>query len=647
VPFPDSPFDLLRLFASGWRTTGLGSDSPAPVAFALLGGAGAVLFGAMGLLQKVVVLGCLPLGLVGIHRLARPLESDRAPLVAVVAYAAMPLPYNALATGRMSTLIAYAAAPWLLGRLGRAGRLPPFDASRVPATITRHALPLALLLAVAVALAPSVLGTFGVIAIGLMAGSVVAGRRRAGGRAAATALIATAGGTALLFPWTLEFVLPGAELQTLAGLRSPVSDALPLQDLLRFKTGQMGATPLGWGVTAAAIVPLLLARGDRLQWTMRLWTIALLGWALAWALVRGWLPGTGGDPDAFLVAGAAAISLAVANGVSAFERELHVYRFGWRQMAAVIGGVALTLAAVPLLVEAIDGRWSAPVRGHASVLSWMPEQRADGMFRVLWLGDPRVIPPGGWQVREGLAYTTSREGLPDATTLWPGSSEGATALIADAVQVAERHETTSLGRLLAPMAIRYIAVPERAAVDSGAVHEPPHGVLGGLAAQIDLKRLDTTDGIVIYENTEWLPGRTALSQGAAEARQQPLGDTPSADLGGEPVLPRRDNVLGWSGSLPDDAVVHLAEAASSRWHLTIDGDSARREKSFGFANAFVVADGGEAKLRLRGSFGHYLALALEAGLWIAALAFVRRQRRTERAALEGLRGTEFPVGLDA
>src|SRR5947208_4951871 len=49
----------------------------------------------------------------------------------------------------------------------------------------------------------------------------------------------------------------------------------------------------------------------------------------------------------------------------------------------------------------------------------------------------------------GLAYATSDSGPPDASDLWPGSSNGPTGLIADAVAVARRGDTTRLGHLLA------------------------------------------------------------------------------------------------------------------------------------------------------------------------------------------------------
>jgi hypothetical protein len=629
VPWPESAWDMVRFFVAGWHPGGLGSESPAPFAFALLGGAGTVLLGATGAMQKLLVLGCLPLGLVGAHRLARPLGSDRAPLVAVVAYAAVPLPYNAMAAGRLSTLVGYAAAPWVLSRLAHGGGFAPFQPAR--GTMARQALPLAVLVALAVGLAPTFLATVGVIVVGLVAGSLAAGRLRGALRAAGLAVIATAGAAALLFPWTLEFVLPGAEVATFTGLGAPGADAPPLGNLLRFQTGPMGAAPLGWGVLAAAAVPLLLARAERLEWSVRLWTIGIAGWGAAWCGARGWLP-LGGATDAALVAAAVALSLAAATGVSALERELRSYRFGWRQLGAVVGIGGLALGALPLAIEAVDGRWEARARGHASLLSWLPERQADGMFRVLWIGDPRVVPSGGWSIREGLAYTTSRDGLPDATTLWPPGSEGATELIADAVEVAERDETRSLGRLLAPMAIRYVVVPLRAAADGGTRHDPPRGFRRALGSQIDLKRIDAAEALIVYENTSWLPGRVALSAAAAEAAGRTVSATPSADLAGAPVLRRHDGPLRWSGSVDGDSVVHVAEAASPGWQLEVDGKGMPRRKSFGFANAYDVDAAGSATLRYRPALSHYAAILLELGLWVFAVTRAWQWRRAERTS---------------
>ncbi|MGH9017604.1 MAG: glycosyltransferase, partial [Acidimicrobiales bacterium] len=112
LPLP-SAGSLLHRFFSGWQPTGVGSTDPTSPATGLLGLAGAVLLGGVGLVQKIVVLGCLPVGALGLARLVRPVGSPRARLVSTIVYLAVPLPYDALATGRVDALLAYAAAPFV------------------------------------------------------------------------------------------------------------------------------------------------------------------------------------------------------------------------------------------------------------------------------------------------------------------------------------------------------------------------------------------------------------------------------------------------------------------------------------------------------------------------------------------------------
>ncbi len=66
-------------------------------------------------------------GPIGAARLVRSAGSARASVVAAVVYAAIPLPYDALANGRWGGLVAWSAVPWLVGALARAGGDEPFD----------------------------------------------------------------------------------------------------------------------------------------------------------------------------------------------------------------------------------------------------------------------------------------------------------------------------------------------------------------------------------------------------------------------------------------------------------------------------------------------------------------------------------------
>ncbi len=130
LPFSVGPTELLRNWASAWRLQGIGGEGFGPPAQAFLGLAGSLLLGAMGLLQKILVLGLIPAGLVGAARMARPLDSDRARLAVLVAYAAIPVPWNALATGRWSGLVVWAFLPWATASLmavGEGSRLSPPD----------------------------------------------------------------------------------------------------------------------------------------------------------------------------------------------------------------------------------------------------------------------------------------------------------------------------------------------------------------------------------------------------------------------------------------------------------------------------------------------------------------------------------------
>ncbi|HXQ60083.1 MAG TPA: glycosyltransferase family 2 protein, partial [Acidimicrobiales bacterium] len=125
LPMP-SAGSLLHRFLSGWQPSGVGTTDPTSPASGLLGVAGVILFGGVGLLQKIVVLGCIPVGAWGMARLVRPVGSPRARLASTLVYLAVPLPYDALATGRWDGLLAYAACPWIVGFLARASRFAPF-----------------------------------------------------------------------------------------------------------------------------------------------------------------------------------------------------------------------------------------------------------------------------------------------------------------------------------------------------------------------------------------------------------------------------------------------------------------------------------------------------------------------------------------
>ena len=208
LPFP-SWSSFLHHFLSGWQPSGVGTTSAATPGTGLLGLGGLVLLGGVGLLQKVLVLGSIPLGALGMYRLVGGFGSLWARVATSVAYLVMPLPYDALASGRWDTLLTYAACPWIVGRLARAPAGParpgsgtdsdPDPLVLLPASAVtgRRALPrwrttlwgralgLGVLEALLTSLVPVGAALTLVVAIGLALGALIVGGRgsqRAAGR---------------------------------------------------------------------------------------------------------------------------------------------------------------------------------------------------------------------------------------------------------------------------------------------------------------------------------------------------------------------------------------------------------------------------------------------------------------------------------
>ena len=144
-------------------------------------------------------------------------------MAAAVAYAAVPLPYDALATGRWSALAAYAGAPWMLGRLARASGVTPFaptteplDAPIPPAgvadeLVVRHRLWKHVVVTGAVTASTGLLVPQAPLLLVLMGVALVLGSLLAGEvRGTLRVLVAAGGGAVvaavLLLPTTLDVV---------------------------------------------------------------------------------------------------------------------------------------------------------------------------------------------------------------------------------------------------------------------------------------------------------------------------------------------------------------------------------------------------------------------------------------------------------
>ena len=630
--FPSRPWTLFTEWFSGWRNAGLGSESPAPTAYAILGTLGLPLLGAMSLLRRLLFVLALPVGVAGAWRLTTQLRSTNARLVGLVTYLAIPLPYDAIARGRWGGLMVWAAAPWIVRVLMRSMAAEPFDGPRP--SRRRTIVGIGLVLAVLAAFVPIMVVVVPVIAVGLALGGLLVGQPRGGGRIVGTALGASALAIVLHLPWTLDFVLPGSQWSAIGGLRSDTA-RLGIGELMRFHTGPIGGGPMGLVFLVVAALPLVFGRDWRMAWAARAWTLALTCWTVAWIGQQSWFHLALGPPEALLAPAAVALALSAALGVVAFEMDLSGYRFGWRQIAPVLAGLALAIGIVPVLGAMFDGRWKAPDQSYDPVLAFLHEEQATaGPFRVVWLGDPDVLPLQGWRLSDGVAYATTDHGLPTVEDRWAGSSDGATSLVADALHLAQQRDTSRLGRLVAPMGVRYFVVQGESAPSSGDARPMPRDVERALGEQLDLQQVLADPHLHVYRNVSWAPIRSELKGPAIDAASQsPFFDAAAAtDLSNSPpVLTDKSGYASAKGAVNAGSVLYLGDASSTHWSLTVDGHDAPRTKAFGWANEFKIDQGGTASLRFSTPISRYALLAIQLALWVIAIRGLRRWRAQEHS----------------
>jgi GT2 family glycosyltransferase len=631
-------------FLSGWRLTGLGAESPAPPAFAFLSLAGVVTLGAVGFMQKLLVLGAIPLGLFGAYRLARSADVPRAGLVGLIAYAVVPLPYSALARGRWDGLLAYAIAPFVLTRLRRgaegigARAAEPADGRhRAPYLFEwRSALAAGIGLAVFSSFAPGLLAMTLVLAVGVAFGSLLVGEFGDARRALAVAATAVIVALLLLAPWSTTMLQPEGLAHALFGPGLAESRGLSLGAALRLETGRIGGAPFGWALLLAAALPLLIGKGWRHSWALRCWAIVVVDAVFVTAVGRGWLGVPVPSPDLFLAPAAIALAWLVALGFISFRIDLSEFRFGFIQAAAVVASVSFAVAALPVLGATSSGRFGLETSTLGSQLGYVDASAAKGDFRVLWVGDPEALPVDSWRIAPGLAFGTSRSGLAEMTDQWAPNRPGSSRVLGDAIKVALNGRTTRLGHLLGPMAVRYVVVPRRVGprAPGRALLTPSRDVAGALAEQTDFRQLDATNDLAVYENAAWVPARAKLTDvQAANVSAAANGLRAASDnelVGVGRALTDKDSDYSFKGKVTRDSAVLFAESPSRNWHLHVDGDSARRQRAYGLGSVYLVPKAGVATLKYTTPLLRWLLLLLEIAVWVVVVRAALEWRRSTR-----------------
>lgn len=643
--FPDVG-TMLGAYSDGWRESGVGAAGIGPAAMGLLGVGGTVLLGAVGLLRNVAIWGLVLAGAVGMWRLCaagadRDAPSRNGRLIALALYTVCPLPYNALAAGRWDVLLAYGTAPvivLLTSRLvGTSAARPRRDGSR-RGTAARVA-SLALLLAVAAAFEPFIVVLAAVAGAALTVVELVRRAPRSeplgapiAGLLRVASAVALAGAAHL--PWLLEFGSLRAYADVSFGSRTS-STPSSLGELLRFQTGPLGDLPLGWGLLAAAAVPLLVGSGGRLWLAVRGWLVALVGFALAWVIVAGWADEliSGATPglslaEVSLAFGAVGLCWAAAGGPAALAAADGDAPPRIRSAMVLLSGIAVGAMVLPTAWASIDGDWSAPSFDHRVPLGLVDDRDVGPDYRVLWLGAPEVLPLRGTDLGvEGLAMGTSVRGYPDIRHSWAAPQAPGDERLADAVRVGLAGDTLRLGRLLGSFGVRYVVVVERSGPSYADGWDRPvsAAVSEALASQIDLRPLAADPSVQVFRNEAWWSSRAQFSQPIPAGFAADPVDLVVSDLSdGIGVLTDYRSATSQFGPVGAGPVL-VADSYDPGWRLHIgdaNGDGSVEVEpapALGWAMRFDPPQAGPAELRFERSAGVSNRIAAQVLIWLALI----------------------------
>ncbi len=630
---------LFHTFWAPWQRSGLGVDAPATPAYAFMALLSTVLFGDVGLARTIVVAFAIPLGAWGVYKLARPLARSPFPALAgAVAYAVNPLPRNAIAQGHLGSLLLYAFAPFVLAALVRATGAPAVGTEAATAPNRPSLLVVAVLSAIVAGFFPFGVFFAPVAALAFVLAGPLVGGIRFSSRTLVAALVALVLAAVLLVPWTFAWFSGDRAMLGLVA-RQPES----LGAILRFATGPAGGGWAPWGLLVAAALPLVVATGSRLVWTGRAWMLVVVSYGLAW------LPGrldhslARPEPEGVLVGAALGLALAAALGVAAFADDLRQFLFGWRQVAAVAAVLGLLLPMTGLIADSIGGRWRTPTRDWAQSVTWMNNDQRLGDFRVLWIGDPDVLPVGG-RDSHGTTYGLSENGAGDVRNTFLARAGNGEPVMDQAIGLLTARKTARFGHLLATMGVRYIAVVRRIAPGGGVARPYDPRVVESLAEQLDLGVVQAEPDMLLYQNEAWAPARAIVP---STTRVVAAGDSATAateaglraDLSGSTPVhgPYHASRVRTSGTLL------LADAYSAGWHATVKarptslsasnatGAAPKHERAFGWSNAFATTPAGTVDLHYDGGAARPLWLTFEALCWIGAIGlWFSRWRRVPK-----------------
>ena len=647
LPMDSSAADLVGLWWSSWDPRGIGSTTSPPGGYALLAVLRAITPGGGATVLGLISVGAVLVGLLGIGRLLSVFPSERARVAGLVVYGAAPLVPSLFRRGEVDALVVFAALPWIVHLARRLAGIATADSSTVEGDLPdglvapaqgdrrRLAAGLVLICALGGSIAPPVLvmGAGTLLAVAIATVVVGAGWRTAGWFAAGVPCVL--GAWFLLLPWSATWsmaTLTGAGFDGVAGRGF----------LATVSFGDGRWVGLSAALYLAVLTAVMITRAWRLTWSVRGALLAIPSLALVVLADRG--VGAHAIParEILLVPTLLGVAIAAAGVIGGFGSDVLTRVFSWRQPLVIAAQLGLVIGLIPGVITIGDGEWDMPSDPIAELAASQFPPRSDlGSYRVLWVGDPRVLPIPASRYAEGIGFAVSDAGPMSATEAFAVDSGPAGERIHDVLDLLAIGSTARVGRLLAPLGIRYVVVPLADGIDSS-VADPlptPAGLLEALAAQLDVGAVQSPPTIEVFVNRSWIPPAAYLEGAAADASARAGEESLLlADLTGVSTIVDDSggaidlvDVVASSGptlvSVPGPGVLHLGVPFDGTWAASMNGDELVARAGFGLTTAFELPDGGQVLVEHVRPGGRTFALIAVTALWLAVGAALLRPGR--------------------
>ena len=651
----NSAGSLMRMFRSGWWSSGFGEAAANPTGLGLLALGGFFVLGNLALLETLMIVGSLFVGFFGMWRLCGSFYNTRARLVGATVYVALPLSYDAIARGRFSALLTVAALPWVFDLLRKVGGLLPNErkdsSTGVPLSnsenstdvgisrLTQLISALVLILGLVAAFAPAIL-VIAFIGIILWCVASLFGRTsmRSLGTMFSVGIIGIFGALFVNLPWSMHFV-SGRWWELLTSDQSLGERNLGLIALASLNFGEITGGTLVLASYFCVACSLLVANSWRFVWALRSSFLVAGGLLLAVLDDQGLLPFGMPEPVIILSLVACGLALASATCASVFSETSAKKTSDWRRSVGLLVPVAISVAILPSLLGVVDGRWHQPSATVSQLFAQMPDNPPDGNYRVLFVGDNELLPISTNAVTNKVSYGVSDDGPVNIVSHWAPQRTAMNELADHALNALIDRQTVRVGRLMSPLAIRFIVVPLGDQPSQSA-----RLLVDSLSNQIDLRRLYFAKDLAIFENSAWLPIVSLLDEESAVASEK-VDESALIVRELRSLLPLFIDDQSVSNktvsSAFDGGTVHLAVPFNKNWQLIVDDARLNPRVAFGASTAFDAPIKGVAKLSFRTSKLRDLYLLAQALVWLGllmlAVNFSRFRRQVRSVSSQNVR----------